>query len=170
MESQVLLKFTEKTTASGRCFDLAKSRTFVCEQEDVQNTNTVWTAAVIGCLLVFIIVCISSITVYKRKRFLKNNQNTKDPSTGEQNSIKLTYEKVEGTKNDNVEEDYDHLHQNQTNACASASDNVYSHTTDNQYGLLPVITDDTYDHTVERDGEYGTTQVCQDSENTYDHT
>lgn len=111
-----------------------------------------------------------SFILLLRKRFLKNNQNTKDPSTDEQNSIKLTYEKVEGTKNDNVEEDYDHLHQNQTNACASASDNVYSHTTDNQYGLLPVITDDTYDHTVGRDGEYGTTQVCQDSENTYDHT
>lgn len=77
---------------------------------------------------------------------------------------------MEGTKNDNVEEDYDHLHQSQPNACASSSENVYSHTTDNQYGLLPVITDDTYDHTVGREGEYGTTQVCQDNENTYDHT
>lgn len=105
-----------------------------------------------------------------RRIYSKNNQSPKDPSTGEPNSIKLTYEKVEGTKNDNVEEDYDHLHQSQPNACVSSSENVYSHTTDNQYGLLPVITDDTYDHTVGREGEYGTTQVFQDNENTYDHT
>lgn len=100
----------------------------------------------------------------------KSNHNTKDHSTGEPNSIKLTYEKVEGRKNDNVEEDYDHLHQNQTNAHALSSENVYSHMTDNQYGLLTVITDDTYDHTVGREGEYGSTQVCQESENTYHHT
>lgn len=100
----------------------------------------------------------------------KNNHNTKDHSLGEPSSIKLAYEKVERTQNDNVEEDYDQLHQNQTNTHASSSENVYSHTTDNQYGLLPVITDDTYDHTVGREGEYGTTQVSQDSENTYDHT
>lgn len=105
-----------------------------------------------------------------RRIYCTNKQNTKDPSTGEPNSIKLTYEKVEGTKNDNVEEDYDHLRQSQPNACASSSENVYSHTTDNQYGLLPVVTDDTYDHTVGKEGEYGTTQVCQDNENTYDHT
>lgn len=105
-----------------------------------------------------------------RRIYCTNKQNTKDHSTGEPNSIKLTYEKVEGTKNDNVEEDYDHLHQSQPNVCASSSENVYSHTTDNQYGVLPVITDDTYDHTVGREGEYGTTQVCQDNENTYDHT
>lgn len=110
------------------------------------------------------------LSLLLKRIYSKNNQSPNDPSTGEPNSIKLTYEKVEGTKNDNVEEDYDHLHQSQPNACASSSENVYSHTTDNQYGLLPVITDDTYDHTVGREGEYGTTQVCQDSENTYDHT
>ncbi|XP_034302972.2 uncharacterized protein [Magallana gigas] len=162
-------------------------RTFVCEQdnesnnsckiladfelprEEVQNTNVGWIAAVLAGLLGLIIVCIVSIIFYKRI-YSKNNQRTKDFSTGEPNSIKLTNQKVEGTKNDNVEEDYDHLHQSQPNACASSSENVYSHTTDNQYGLLPVITDDTYDHTVGREGEYGTTQVCQDNENTYDHT
>lgn len=105
-----------------------------------------------------------------KRIYSKNIQSTKDPSTGEPNSIKLTNQKVEGTKNDNVEEDYDHLRQSQPNACESSSENVYSHTTDNQYGVLPVITDDTYDHTVGREGEYGTTQVCQDNENTYDHT
>lgn len=169
-------------------FDSTKSRPFVCEQdsgsdntcetssnlitprEGVQKPNVMWIAVILACLLVLIAICIASIIVYKRKQLSKNNHNTKDHSLGEPSSIKLAYEKVERTQNDNVEEDYDHLHQNQTNTHASSSENVYSHTTDNQYGLLPVITDDTYDHTVGREGEYGTTQVSQDSENTYDHT
>lgn len=169
-------------------FNTNTLRTFVCEQdiesnnsckiladfelprEEVQNTNVEWIAAVLAGVLGLIIFCIASIIFYKRRIYCTNKQNTKDPSTGEPNSIKLTYEKVEGTKNDNVEEDYDHLRQSQPNACASSSENVYSHTTDNQYGLLPVVTDDTYDHTVGKEGEYGTTQVCQDNENTYDHT
>lgn len=139
-------------------------------REGVQKPDVMWIAVVLACLLVLIAICIASIIVYKRKQLSKSNHNTKDHSTGEPNSIKLTYEKVEGRKNDNVEEDYDHLHQNQTNAHALSSENVYSHMTDNQYGLLTVITDDTYDHTVGREGEYGSTQVCQESENTYHHT
>lgn len=43
--------------------------------------------------------------------FPKNKENTRNPSIGVLNTIELTYEKVERTKNDNVENEYDHLHQ-----------------------------------------------------------
>lgn len=171
-------------------FDSTTMRTFVCEQdsgpnkrcevladfilhvlrgEDLQETNVTLIAAILACLLVFITICIASIIVYKRNQLFKNNRKTNDHSMGEPNSIKLSYEKVEGTKQDIVEEDYDHLHQNQTIVQASSED-MYSHMADNQYGLLPVVVDDTYDHSVGREGEYGSTQVCQEPENTYDHT
>lgn len=70
-----------------------------------------WIAAVLASLLGLIIISIASIIVYKRKQFPKNKENTRNPSIGVLNTIELTYEKVERTKNDNVENEYDHLHQ-----------------------------------------------------------
>ncbi|XP_078331398.1 uncharacterized protein LOC111118564 isoform X2 [Crassostrea virginica] len=183
--SALLIYRTNDSTVFWEKIKRSTKRHFVCEKnngmvngckikveerlKDEENQFPIWIVAVVVSGLVVITTVVILTIIWKRKRARMIDQTT--PSIDLKHKANAPYSSIRNKDNETVEDkaegDYDHLHQQQPPV--EMSDNVYSHMADNQYGLLPVMTDDTYDHSVQRDAEYGTTDVSPKPDDTYDH-
>nr|XP_022313815.1 uncharacterized protein LOC111118564 isoform X2 [Crassostrea virginica] len=171
--SAVVIYRTNDSTLFWEKIEPSTKRHFVCEEDTNDRSEgkqfPIWIVAVVVSGLVVITTVVILTIIWKRKRTGMIDQTT--PSVDLKNKANAPYSSIRNkgteTVEDKAEGDYDHLHQQQPPV--EMSDNVYSHMADSQYGLLPVMTDDTYDHSVQRDAEYGTTDVSPKPDDTYDH-